>query len=186
MMRERIGTLVGGALVLGVVAVGAVDASYAVRNWERLGPAPPGTALTSFSVAMIDGPPMTFENLQGQVSVVTFWATWCPACRSELDDLDELDDEFVGEDDVQFIAVNWEGRGLVARDRIATAKAYRDRKNLGLPVAVDNGAMAQRLRVGPIPHTVVVDRDGVVRHIHQGRVRSATIADEIEELRAEP
>lgn len=185
-MREQIATALGGAMVLGVLAVGAVDGNYAVRNWDRLGPAPPGTALTSFSVAMLDGPPMTHEDLQGRVSVVTFWATWCPACRSELEDLDELDDQFVEDTDVQFVAVNWEGRGIVARDRMARAKGYRDRKNLGIPVAVDNGAMAQRLRVGPIPHTVVLDRDGVVRHIHQGRVRSATIAEEVEELRREP
>jgi hypothetical protein len=45
--------------------------------------------------------------------------------------------------------------------------------------------MARAFRVGPIPHTVVLDRAGRIRHVHQGRVRASTIADEIDDLLAE-
>ena len=65
------------------------------------------------------------------------------------------------------------------------AAGYAASEGLKLPIAIDNGSMARKFRVGPIPHTVVLDASGTVRHVHLGRVSSSTIADEIEELAAE-
>jgi thiol-disulfide isomerase/thioredoxin len=177
--------IVGLAVIALAVAVGSVDGWHAARNFSRMGPLPPGAPLSEFRVAMLDGGEFTSQELQGHVTVLTFWATWCPACRSELVDLDELDDDFVGKDDVQFLAVNWEGRGVPPDARAKIAAGYRDDAKVGLPIAWDDGSMAATLRVGPIPHTVVVDQQGTLRHIHQGRVSASTIADEVEALRAE-
>jgi thiol-disulfide isomerase/thioredoxin len=176
---------IAGLLVVALaVAVGGVDAWHAAQNFSRMGPLPPGEPLSAFRVALVDGGEFTSEQLQGRVTVVTFWATWCPACRSELEDLDEIDDALAG-DDVQFLAVNWEGRDVPARARPKIAASYRAQADLGLPVAWDDGSMAAALRVGPIPHTVVVDRRGMLRHVHQGRVSASTITEEVEALRAE-
>jgi thiol-disulfide isomerase/thioredoxin len=177
--------IVGLGVVALAVIVGSVDAWHAARNFSRMGPLPPGEPLAEFRVAMLDGGEFTSAQLEGRVTVLTFWATWCPACRSELVDLDELDDDFVGSDDVQFLAVNWEGSGVPARARPRIAAGYRDQAGVGLPIAWDDGSMASALRVGPIPHTVVVDRRGTLRHVHQGRVSASTIAYEIEALRDE-
>lgn len=175
-----------GVLVVALAgAVGSVDAWYVAKNFDRMGPLPPGESLEQFRVAMLDGGSFGSEQLQGRVSVVTFWATWCPACRSELEDLDALDDTLASATDVQFLAVNWEGHGVPPRDRPRIAAAYREKAGVGLPIAVDDGSMAKALRVGPIPHTVVVDRRGMLRHVHQGRVSASTLAEEIEALRRE-
>lgn len=175
--------LVGGLLVLGALGVGAVDGFHAAKNWSALGPLPPGEPVPPFRLAKLEGGTFSQSDLRGQVTVMTFWATWCGACKGELGDLDEIDDRFADRD-VQFVAVNWEGvRAEPARLR-AHVQGYVRARDLGLPVAIDDGTMARQLRVGPIPHTVIFDRQGVLRYIHQGRVTSSTILEEIEELSA--
>ncbi|MBV1861009.1 MAG: TlpA family protein disulfide reductase [Nannocystaceae bacterium] len=182
---KRLHTTLGAAVLLGVLSIGAHDAMNAARDWESMGPAAPGTSLQDFSVQRLDGKRLEHADLLGKVSVVTFWATWCGPCQSELADLDELDDAYAGRDDVQFVAVNWEGGGYSAEQRRKITAAHVESIGLGLPVAVDNGAMAHALRVRGVPHTLVVDAHGVVRYVYPGRVRAATIAEDIAALTSE-
>jgi thiol-disulfide isomerase/thioredoxin len=176
--------VVGAAIVGLALVVAGMDGYYAVRNWDRMGPLPPGEQVPQFRVATLEGQTFTGADLRGKVTVMTFWATWCPACRSELSDLDEVDEE-LGAKGVQFLAVNHEGSSFSPRQAAQLARQYRDAKGLTLPVAVDDGSMARTLRVGPIPHTVLFDKKGTLRHIHQGRVATSTIVGEVEELLSE-
>lgn len=178
-------TMIGAAVLLGVLSIGAYDGVRALRDWDSMGPAAPGTTLESFAVHRLGGGRLEHADLLGKVSIVTFWATWCGPCQSELADLDELDDAYAGRDDVQFVAVNWEGGGYSLPQRQQITAAHVERIGLGLPVAVDDGAMARALRVGAVPHTLVVDTQGVVRHVYPGRVRAASIAEDITDLLGE-
>jgi len=178
-MKWRLG--VGVALLAGVVAVASIDLSLAVQRWDELGPVPPGEPMPALSFATLEGEALDTAALRGRVTVLTFWTTWCPACRSELADVDALAREFEGED-VAFVAVNLEGGQMPlprARELVAN---YRDEHALTVPLAIDGGAAARALRIGPIPHTVVLDAAGAIRRVHQGRVLSRTLRADIERL----
>src|SRR5690606_39048076 len=107
----------------------------------------------AFRITMLDGRPVTPSSLRGKVSVLTFWATWCGVCRSELVDLDALDDRYRDRPDVQFIAVNKEGTSLP--EARALVEAYRRQRGLDLPVALDDGSMGRSFRVKGTPYTVL-------------------------------
>jgi thiol-disulfide isomerase/thioredoxin len=179
-LARTVGAMFG--VLVGVA--GGLELARGVQSWSSAGPVAPGEATPAFEVALLDGSRLASTDLPGSVSVVTFWATWCGFCREELRELDALDDTYAGQP-VRFVAVNHEGGGLAPRQAAALARNYRDHTQLGLPIAIDDGTMARGFRVGPIPHTVVLDHDGRIRHVHQGRVRPSTIADEIDELLAE-
>ncbi|HET6585415.1 MAG TPA: TlpA disulfide reductase family protein, partial [Nannocystaceae bacterium] len=173
---------IGGPALAAILGIaGALELGQGVRAWSTTGPVAPGEATPSFAIAWLDGGTLTDADLPGRVSVVTFWATWCGYCRAELADLDELDDGYDA-DAVRFVAVNHEGSGLSPRQATSLARNYRDHTGLGVPIAIDDGAMSRGFRVGPIPHTVVLDRGGRIRHVHQGTVSAATIADEVDAL----
>jgi len=182
---STLGPVLVGALVVALALLGAGrELQRGIAQWERLGPLPPGGPTPAFEVLTLDGGRFGTADLGGKVSVLTFWATWCPACRSELGDLEELQHEYTGRD-VQFLAVNLEGGGLSPEQLVARVQGFVQARGMTLPTALDDGRAARSFRVGPIPHTLVVGPDGVVRHVHQGRVLSETLREEIDALLSE-
>jgi len=189
MKRVALGTLgpalgpaLVGALVVALALLGAGrELHRGITQWERLGPLPPGGPTPTFEVLTLDGGRFGPADLHGKVSVVTFWATWCSACKSELEDLEALQHEYPGTG-VQFLAINNEGGGLSPFEAAARVQGFARTRGMTLPTALDDGQAARSFRVGPIPHTLVVGRDGIVRHVHQGRVPVDTLREEIDEL----
>ncbi|MCA9705413.1 MAG: redoxin domain-containing protein, partial [Myxococcales bacterium] len=178
---SRATTLAGAVLVgLALLAAGR-ELHQGLVHWEQLGPLPPGGPTPSFEVLTMDGGRFGPGDLSGKVSVLTFWATWCGACQSELSDLDELQHEYT-EQPVQFLAINNDGNARTALEAAYKVQRFSEARGMTLPTALDDGTAARSFRVGPIPHTLVVGRDGVVRYVHQGRVMSGTLREEIARL----
>lgn len=178
---SRIAVVVG-ALTVGLALLGAGRQLHrGVVHWERLGPLPPGGPTPSFEVLTMDGGRFGPADLRGKVSVLTFWATWCGACKSELIDLEQLQHEYDGQP-VQFLAINNDGGMKSALEAAYRVRSFAQARGMTLPTALDDGTAARSFRVGPIPHTLVVGPDGVVRYVHQGRVMSGTLRDEIANL----
>lgn len=96
--------------------------------------------------------------------VVNFGASWCDACDSEKPFLKKLHSQF-GER-FKFVAVaSWDHLG-----DLRESASYRD---LGMPVLLDpEGAMAKVYGVTTVPHTVLFDPDGTVRHRFKGAMDS--------------
>ena len=72
-------------------------------------------ALPAFTLADLDGKPITREDLAGRTVLVEFWATWCPPCRSTLGWLGEMKKRHGDRVVVLAIAVESETRRTCAR-----------------------------------------------------------------------
>lgn len=172
-------TLAGLALVGLVIAVATVDLAEGRAQWSTLGPLPPGQPLPPFELTTLEGQPLPSSSFRGQVTVLAFWTTWCPACRSELTQLDEIDEAFP---EVRFLAVNLEAGPLGRPAATELVAAFGREQGLQLPMALDAGAAVGALRIGPIPHLVMLDREGKIRRVFQGRVRTSVLRAELERL----
>ncbi|MHB1291661.1 MAG: TlpA family protein disulfide reductase [Sulfuricella sp.] len=93
---------------------------------------------------------------RGKVAVLNFWAPWCPPCREEMPDFISLQNKY-RERGLVFIGV--------ALDEKIKVQAFADEIGVNYPIllgemeAVD---LARKIgnRLGGLPFTVVIDRNG--------------------------
>ena len=131
--------------------------------------------------ALEGGAPVTMASLKGSVVYVDFWASWCVPCRLSMPALDEL-----------YKKNKSRGFAVVGVNKDATAGDAR--KFLAkVPVSftlVQDGAdaAAKSFDVKAMPSGYLVDRKGVVRHVHRGFTAEtgAALEKEIDSLLKEP
>jgi cytochrome c biogenesis protein CcmG, thiol:disulfide interchange protein DsbE len=117
----------------------------------------------------------------GRVRVVDFWATWCEPCKEAMPVLDALSRE-LGPRGLSVYGVS------IDEDRAQVAD-FLARGPVGFTILWDEGAVrVSRLDVRYMPVTLIVDRRGVIRHVHQGwdAAKARQQRRQIEALLAEP
>ena len=111
----------------------------------------------------------TQADLTGEVRLVNVWATWCPTCLAEHDELKRI-----RETGLSVVGINY-------KDDSADAVAWLARH--GDPYAfsmVDaDGDLGVDLGVYGAPETFLLDADGVIRYKHVGAVDERIWRDEI-------
>jgi cytochrome c biogenesis protein CcmG, thiol:disulfide interchange protein DsbE len=133
----------------------------------------PGDTAPDFSAPGLTGGTVSLAAHRGKVVYLDFWASWCGPCAQSLPALDKLRKEFAP-GDFQVVAVNVD-------PKLSAAKAFLRKRPVGYPSAVDpKGALPARFGVESMPTSFLIDRDGVVRHVHRG-FREGDVA----ELRAQ-
>lgn len=61
-----------------------LDATYATELIAK------GDTAPTFTLPDIDGKPHSLADFKDKVVVIDFWASWCPDCRREIPDFQEL------------------------------------------------------------------------------------------------
>ena len=111
---------------------------------------------------LADRPGLKTSDLQGQVTLVNIFASWCVPCRIEHPILMRLAER----DRVQIYGINY-------KDDPDAARRWLDQ--LGNPFArigLDgNGRAAIEWGVTGVPETFVIDRQGRVRYRHVGPIQ---------------
>ncbi len=134
----------------------SVIAATSLASSDLMGQAAPDFALKSST-----GDNLRLSEFRGDVVMINFWATWCGPCRQEMPLLDELYQRYerVG---FSLLGVNIDDDSRKAMNMISEL-------GVNFPVLFDNTKEVSKLyQVDAMPVTVIVDRDGNVRHVHQG------------------
>lgn len=120
-----------------------------------------------------DGTSQRLSDLQGKPVVLNFWASWCPACISEMPAFGEVHRRLGAE--VEFIGVNMQEVDLDAAIALAeqTGVEYR--------LAHDPQGSIYNLFGGiAMPTTVFISADGVVQRAHAGTIFADELLETIE------
>ena len=138
------------ALLLTVgMAGGAIAQDSDVFILRERTPAP------AFSLPDLSGQTVDSKSLAGKVAVLSFGATWCSSCTSELKSLENLQARFPKDLVVYFVAMD--GRG----DK--DVKPYLEKHGHKIRTLFDpKMAVARKYGIRWLPVTVVRDRKGVI------------------------
>ena len=114
-----------------------------------------------FTLRSVAGPNLRLQEQRGQVVMINFWATWCGPCRQEMPHLNRIYDKYRSTGFV-LLGVNIDDDPRAAADLAA-------KLGLRFPVLLDTDKKVSRVYdQSAMPATLLIDRDGRVRHIHRG------------------
>ena len=163
--------------MLAAVALIAAAAGFAYNAW-RTGAAAPaaedGGALATLMTARfpdLEQRARSVDEWRGRVIVVNFWATWCTPCREEIPLFVKLQKKY-GERGLQFVGI--------AIDDPAKIRPFAAELGMNFPIlvaGVDAIDLARKLgnRVGVLPFTLVITRDGKVVSSEIGTAHNAKL-----------
>lgn len=101
--------------------------------------------------------PIELSDYKGQVTVVNFWATWCPPCIHEIPSLNRLRAKMKGRK-FRLISIN-------SAEPPKIVKAFLKRVNVEFPVLMDiNGSVSGQWNVVTFPSTFVIGSDGKIHY----------------------
>lgn len=152
-----------GWFVIALLVAGAlIQAVWLARHSDTMRPMTQGDPAPAFTLPAITrggtpGEPVALAELRGKVVVLDFWATWCGPCLKAMPKLDLLARTHP---DVVVIAINLDDAGA--------ARTLWDERGYLIRLLADDGQVSERYGVSTIPHSVVIDRAGVVRMVARG------------------
>jgi peroxiredoxin len=189
--RQRlVGILVGSLLLAGCsTGANAVDVNNG-GEFRFVAGTPAGevipeaerAAAPEFSGTLLGGGEFSSSELDGDIAVLNFWGSWCPPCRVETPQFQEVYAE-VREQGVSFLGLN------VKETSEQFAQAFVDSEGIEFPSVYDpRGEVALAFRDYPanaIPSTIVLDRDGRVAAVYTGEVSRDDLRAVLDRLLAE-
>ena len=120
-----------------------------------------GEPAPDFEIETIDGETFTLAEHKGKVVVLDFWATWCKPCVKALPIIQKVTSGFADQG-VVFVAVD-------LQEPNEKVEAFMTKNGHSFTVGMDRkGAVAKLFKVGPIPQTVLIGKDGTVERVHIG------------------
>jgi len=135
-----------------------------------------GKTAPDFTLKDLDGNSVSLHQYRGHVVLLDFWASWCPPCRASMPTLDNF-------------AAEYRDKGLVmigvSLDRSASAaSSFLNDNDYHRLIALWGSAsasqgVARMYGVNAIPHTFVIDRDGIIRFTDHPMRLTESILDKL-------
>lgn len=121
-----------------------------------------GEPAPEFAARSLDGSGLiSLAPHRGKVVYLDFWASWCGPCVRAVPAIEKLRQELPASD-FEVVAVNLD------RDP-ERARAFLKDHRVGYRSASDpEGDVPEVFRLRSMPTSYIIDRQGIVRHVHEG------------------
>ena len=114
-----------------------------------------------FTLKSRSGQNLRLSDYRGQVLLINFWASWCGPCRQEMPLLEDLYKRY-NKLGFTILGVN------VDTDSTKANNYLRD-ISVTFPIMYDTtNTVSKSYNVNAMPTTVIVDKNGNMRFLHQG------------------
>lgn len=112
---------------------------------------------TPIKLRNASGKAFDIHDFKGKVTLINFWASWCPPCVEEIPSLNRLTEKMQGKP-FRLISVNYAESPKQIQD-------FLNRVNVDFPVLVDpGGEITSRWKVVAFPSTFVIGPEGEIRY----------------------
>lgn len=168
----------GIALILVALAVYSANSytsSYISKNTNSDSPTAAPTAAAAaqpdepkfnpmqaipFLLEDLNGNEVSLESLAGKKIFLNFWATWCPACRSEMPDIEKLYQE-TKDSDLVIVTIN-------AGEKKGTIEKFMKDNDYNFMVLMDSDSSASAsYRIRYLPTSFFINTKGEITYKYE-------------------
>lgn len=104
---------------------------------------------------------VTLSLLRGKPVWINFWATWCPPCREEMPEMQQLYEQHKAQGLVIL--------GVDVQEKKGDVLKFIDEGKFTWPFVIDaDGKLTDRYLIVGMPSHYFVDRHGIIRAVHVG------------------
>ena len=137
-----------------------------------------GFSAPNFSLLDTQGQELQLEDFQGQAIILNFWATWCPPCKAEMPDLQNV---FIQK---QYSGVVVLGVNRTDQDNSLELDRFLESYGITFPVLLDSsGEIAKIYNISALPTTYFIRPDGIIHKvIVGGPLPQALLLAEIQQM----
>jgi peroxiredoxin len=120
-----------------------------------------GKEAKGFTLKDLEGYDVSLSSFHGKVVLLNFWATWCPYCRKERVELNNLHEEYYGKD---LVIIS------VAGDKsLVKVQGFIKRNPVDFIVLFDSdGEVSNSYGVRALPTNFLIDREGRIIKKYSG------------------
>jgi thiol-disulfide isomerase/thioredoxin len=154
-------------VIVAVVVIPSFASRVATRRVSV--PAP------GFSFTANDGSTRSGDGLRGRVVVLDFWATWCPACRREMPEMEKLYRRYASDPRVSI----WAMDALGDNETAEAARGFMAKNGYTLPIGFMPEQSTKAFGIDGLPSLIVMDRSGRISLLHQSFDRSERLQSEL-------
>lgn len=123
----------------------------------------------------------TLSDYKGKTVFLNFWATWCPPCRAEMPEIQEIYEEY-GENNSDVIILGLACPGIGQEGSVEDITAFLEENGYTYPVVMDStGASAYYYNISAYPTTFMIDKDGNVFGYVTGQITKDMMQSIIEQ-----
>jgi len=110
--------------------------------------------LASYEWEMMDlaGQRTQFSNSEGKVTIINFWATWCPPCIAEMPSLQDLYDAYGDRVDFYFVTM----------EEAERVSAFLEKHGYSIPAYIPLDEVPTLLKNNSLPTTFVISKKGQI------------------------
>lgn len=128
-----------------------------------------------FTLKSRSGKNLRLSDYRGQVVMLNFWASWCGPCRQEMPIMEKFYKRYKK---LGFVIL-----GVNVEEDSSKANGYLRDIRVSFPILYDNTNSTSKLyNVNAMPTTVMIDRNGKMRYLHEG-FKSGTEKEYKKEIR---
>ncbi len=128
----------------------------------------------------------TLSDYRGKIVFLNFWATWCPPCKKELPDIQELYEEYSNKTDSDIVFLTITFPGLGQEKSVSGIKKFTSDQGYTFPVLMDTEYITEeQYYINAFPTTFLIDPKGNILGYVPGGMNKEMMEDVIDRARKE-
>jgi len=176
--KKRLGLYFSALLIVLLVGIVLKDVFLKEATVNPLVENEDGTKQLAFDAKLtrLDESTTTFNEYNGKVLIVNFWASWCGPCQEEASEFRDFYNN--KSENVELLAIN-----ATSHDSSENAMEFQESYNLNFPIFLDlDGTFQKSFEIVAYPTTFIFDSKGILKHKIKGAINQKQLNDYIDKL----